>query len=92
MVRYNTWRKSWFWRLILENRIMGSTCTTTSCTAVPRYPLTYQSPTFEVVNNNETLFEARYADGTGAFSPHFSMMKLTMYQSLPDSLQESLFS
>lgn len=45
--------------------IMGSTCTTSQCTAVPRYPLSYQSQTFGVVNNNATLFKAGYADGTG---------------------------
>ncbi|KAJ7637731.1 aspartic peptidase domain-containing protein [Mycena polygramma] len=46
--------------------IMGSTCMTSQCTAVPRYPLSYQSPTFGVVNNNGTLFKAGYADGTAA--------------------------
>ncbi|KAJ6494796.1 aspartic peptidase A1 [Mycena vitilis] len=46
--------------------IMGSKCTTSQCTAVPRYPLSYQSPTFGVVNNNATLFKAGYADGTAA--------------------------
>ncbi|KAJ6619714.1 aspartic peptidase domain-containing protein [Mycena sp. CBHHK59/15] len=46
--------------------IMASTCSTSSCAAVPRYPLTYESPTFGVVNDNKTVFEARYADGTVA--------------------------
>ncbi|KAJ7494698.1 aspartic peptidase domain-containing protein [Mycena galericulata] len=46
--------------------IMGSTCTTGTCTSVPRYPLTYASPTFGVVNDNQTLFQASYADGTVA--------------------------
>ncbi|KAJ7739758.1 acid protease [Mycena maculata] len=46
--------------------IMGSTCTTSECTSVPRYPLGYQSSTFGVVNNNETVFSASYADGTAA--------------------------
>ncbi|KAJ7475815.1 acid protease [Mycena latifolia] len=46
--------------------IMGSTCSSSSCTSVPRYPLAFDSPTFEVVNNNETVFEASYADGTVA--------------------------
>ncbi|KAJ7127027.1 aspartic peptidase domain-containing protein [Mycena epipterygia] len=46
--------------------IIGSTCSTSACTVVPRYPLAYQSPTFEVVNNNETVFKASYADGTVA--------------------------
>ncbi|KAJ6531759.1 aspartic peptidase domain-containing protein [Mycena capillaripes] len=46
--------------------IMGSSCSTSSCTAVPRYPLSYQSPTFGVVNDNQTVFKASYADGTVA--------------------------
>ncbi|KAJ7931483.1 aspartic peptidase A1 [Mycena leptocephala] len=46
--------------------LMGSTCSTRQCSAVPRYPLSYQSPTFGVVNNNETVFKARYADETVA--------------------------
>ncbi|KAJ7104191.1 acid protease [Mycena belliarum] len=46
--------------------IMGSTCSSGSCPTVPRYPLKYGSPTFEVVNNNQTIFKAGYADGTVA--------------------------
>ncbi|KAJ7158790.1 aspartic peptidase domain-containing protein [Mycena filopes] len=46
--------------------VVGSTCETKSCTAVPRYPLYYQSPTFGVVNDNATVFTAGYADGTVA--------------------------
>lgn len=46
--------------------ITGSTCTTSTCTAVPRYPLGYSSPTFGVVNDNQTVFQATYADGTVA--------------------------
>ncbi|KAF7374899.1 Aspartic protease [Mycena sanguinolenta] len=46
--------------------IVGSSCTTPTCKAVPSYPLSYASPTFGVVNNNQTLFKASYADGTVA--------------------------
>ncbi|KAJ6513263.1 acid protease [Mycena sanguinolenta] len=46
--------------------IVGSSCTTAACKAVPSYPLSYASSTFGVVNNNQTLFEASYADGTVA--------------------------
>ncbi|KAJ7903534.1 aspartic peptidase A1 [Mycena olivaceomarginata] len=46
--------------------LLGSSCTTASCAAVPRYPLSYGSPTFGVVNNNQTLFKASYSDGTVA--------------------------
>ncbi|KAF5326666.1 hypothetical protein D9619_004251 [Psilocybe cf. subviscida] len=45
--------------------ILASDCKTTSCSTVPRYPLTYQSPTFISLNNNATNFTAHYADGTG---------------------------
>ncbi|KAK7033121.1 hypothetical protein R3P38DRAFT_3186668 [Favolaschia claudopus] len=44
--------------------IVGSSCAAASCVAVPRYPLSYGSPTFGVVNDNQTLFKASYADGT----------------------------
>ncbi|KAF8896361.1 aspartic peptidase domain-containing protein [Infundibulicybe gibba] len=40
--------------------------TASSCKAVPRYPLTYQSPTFASVNNNATAYRVSYADGTVA--------------------------
>jgi hypothetical protein len=45
--------------------ILASDCDTASCKIVPRYPLTYQSPTFISLNNNATNFTAHYADGTG---------------------------
>ena len=44
--------------------ILSSSCQNDTCTKVPRYPLTYESPTFEVVNDNTTTFVARYADTT----------------------------
>lgn len=37
------------------------------CGSVPRYPLSYQSPTLVAVNNNNTPFVVSYADGTGVF-------------------------
>jgi len=60
-----------FFRIALDSAssdlwIMGSSCKTASCTAVPRYPLSYESRTFGVVNDNQTLFKASYADGTVA--------------------------
>ena len=44
--------------------IVSSSCQSDTCTKVPRYPLTYESPTFVVVNDNATTFIARYADTT----------------------------
>ncbi|KAK7051004.1 hypothetical protein VNI00_005116 [Paramarasmius palmivorus] len=46
--------------------ILSSQCSTSSCAEAPRYPLTYNSPTFSVVNANSTKYEVRYADGTAA--------------------------
>ena len=44
--------------------IVSSACETNTCTKVPRYPLTYESPTFVAVNDNTTVFNASYSDGT----------------------------
>ncbi|KAF5377326.1 hypothetical protein D9757_008001 [Collybiopsis confluens] len=46
--------------------IMSSSCLTETCQKVPRYPLSYQSPTFLSVNSNSTAFNAIYSDGTSA--------------------------
>jgi hypothetical protein len=46
--------------------IVSSACGTDTCRKVPRYPLTYESPTFVAVNNNKTSFSAQYADMTFA--------------------------
>lgn len=46
--------------------LVSSACNTDTCRPVPRYPLSYQSPTFLQVNNNMTSFNASYADGTFA--------------------------
>ncbi|KAF8135033.1 acid protease [Boletus edulis] len=44
--------------------LVSTGCTTKPCAAVPKYPLSYASPTFVSVNNNETGFNLSYADGT----------------------------
>ena len=44
--------------------IVASSCESVTCTKVPRYPLSYESPTFMVVNDNTTTFVAQYADTT----------------------------
>ncbi|KAJ3853205.1 acid protease [Lentinula lateritia] len=44
--------------------IMASSCSTSACQTVPRYPLTYESATYQSVNENSTEFVAEYADGT----------------------------
>ena len=44
--------------------IVSSSCQSDTCTKVPRYPLTYESPTFLAVNDNQTTFVAKYADTT----------------------------
>ncbi|KAG1866830.1 acid protease [Suillus subluteus] len=46
--------------------LTSTECTNSTCMSVPRYPLTYDSPTFVSINNNETTFTVDYADGTGA--------------------------
>ncbi|KAG2157883.1 acid protease [Suillus bovinus] len=46
--------------------LTSTECTNSACMSVPRYPLTYASPTFVSINNNETAFTVDYADGTGA--------------------------
>ncbi|ESK88781.1 pepsinogen c [Moniliophthora roreri MCA 2997] len=46
--------------------ILSSLCTTNTCFNAPRYPLTYQSPTFSSVNANSTKYQVKYADGTAA--------------------------
>ena len=48
--------------------ILSSSCQSNTCTQVPRYPLTYESPTFVVVNDNTTTFIAQYADTTCMYS------------------------
>ncbi|KAH8831916.1 acid protease [Flagelloscypha sp. PMI_526] len=45
--------------------VLTSQCTTSACHDLPRYPIQYQSPSFVIVNGNQTGFELGYADGTG---------------------------
>ncbi|KAJ3999464.1 aspartic peptidase domain-containing protein [Lentinula boryana] len=44
--------------------IMASSCSTSACQIAPRYPLSYESATYQAVNANTTDFVANYADGT----------------------------
>ncbi|CAA7266854.1 unnamed protein product [Cyclocybe aegerita] len=46
--------------------LASSSCETETCKEIPRYPLSYQSPTFITLNDNSTAFRASYADGTFA--------------------------
>ncbi|KAI0367775.1 acid protease [Pilatotrama ljubarskyi] len=45
--------------------LVSSQCTSSACN-VPKYPLTFESPTFVSVNSNATAFNVSYADSTGA--------------------------
>lgn len=47
--------------------LASSACTTETCNAIPRYPLSYESPSFAAINGNQTAFNASYADGTCTF-------------------------
>lgn len=47
--------------------IVSSACVTTQCKSLPRYPLTYDSPTFVSVNSNATAFNVSFADTTCAY-------------------------
>jgi hypothetical protein len=47
--------------------IASSFCQSDTCTQVPKYPLTYESPTFVVVNDNTTTFIAQYAQSSTVF-------------------------
>ncbi|KAJ3517931.1 hypothetical protein NLJ89_g189 [Agrocybe chaxingu] len=46
--------------------LASSSCETETCKEIPRYPLSYQSPTFITLNDNSTAFRASYADDTFA--------------------------
>ena len=45
--------------------LLSSDCSSGECPSVPKFPLSYHSPSFGVVNNNETLFNISFADGSG---------------------------
>ena len=47
--------------------VVSSDCTTSQCKSLPKYPLTYASPSFVSVNNNATLFNETFADTTCAY-------------------------
>ncbi|KAF9450359.1 acid protease [Macrolepiota fuliginosa MF-IS2] len=44
--------------------LVSSACETEACKGIPKYPLSYQSPSFQGVNGNATVFDASYADGS----------------------------
>ncbi|KAF8699289.1 Acid protease, partial [Rhizoctonia solani] len=46
--------------------VVCSSCHTSECRGLPAYPDHLSSPTFASVNNNETAFRIRFADGTRA--------------------------
>lgn len=46
--------------------LLSSDCTSSTCSSIPQYPLTYDSSTFGVVNGNLTEFNVSFADTTGA--------------------------
>ena len=49
--------------------ILSSACASGTCKGIPSYPLSYASPSFESVNNNETSFNLSFADGSGKSAP-----------------------
>ncbi|EIN09682.1 acid protease [Punctularia strigosozonata HHB-11173 SS5] len=46
--------------------LSSSECETKTCKAVPRYPLFYNSPSFQTVSDNATAFDVSFLDGTAA--------------------------
>ncbi|KAH9959623.1 aspartic peptidase domain-containing protein [Russula dissimulans] len=46
--------------------VVSSACSTAQCKSLPKYPLTYNSPTFVPINQNATLFNVSFADTTFA--------------------------
>ena len=47
--------------------LISSACTSSACSGLPKYPLAFESSTFQGIDNNQTSFAVSYADGTGAF-------------------------
>lgn len=45
--------------------LVSSACSSSQCRAVPAYPLTYHSPSFGIINDNATVFNLSFADGSG---------------------------
>jgi len=58
--------------------LFSSSCTTDTCKQSPRYPLSYQSPTFSSINNNDTAFDAHYADDTCTWIPPTLGLKMNL--------------
>lgn len=50
-----------------DSFVVSSGCSSSAC-SVPQYSLAYKSSTFLSVNNNQTVFNVSYADGTCACS------------------------
>ncbi|KAF8501514.1 acid protease [Russula emetica] len=46
--------------------VVSSGCSTAQCKSLPKYPLTYDSPSFLSVNSNATTFNVSFADTTYA--------------------------
>ncbi|THH09160.1 hypothetical protein EW145_g2211 [Phellinidium pouzarii] len=45
--------------------VLSSACTSKDfCKSLPSYPLSFQSPSFEAINSNQTTFNISFADGT----------------------------
>jgi hypothetical protein len=44
--------------------VVSSGCSTAQCKSLPKYPLTYKSPSFVSVNSNATTFNVSFADTT----------------------------
>lgn len=51
--------------------LLSSDCKTSQCRSLPSYPLTYRSPSFGIINNNNTVFNLSFADSTGMNLPMF---------------------
>lgn len=46
--------------------ITSTDCKSSACSTTPKYPSTYHSPTFSVVNSNTSAYKVSFADGSGA--------------------------
>ncbi|KAH8118020.1 acid protease [Phellopilus nigrolimitatus] len=46
--------------------LVSSACSSNVCKSTPSFPLSYHSPSFGVINNNETAFSLSFADGSSS--------------------------